>query len=475
MNRSAFVGFSSALLLGLASLLACSSSSNDPLAAGGDTEQGATGPTQGSGSTAGSTAGSNGGSATGGAGAGGSLPCDVQAVLAKNCQGCHGAETQFGASAPLVSHANLHAAGPGASANRKVYELVLDRIKNDARPMPPVPNARLSAADVSTLEKWVEKGAPAGTEQCSGVTPPADPITKPLSCTPDQHIKAAKPFVMQPGAPLDQYVCFGFDVNVTKKRHVIALGPQVDNKKILHHILLFQTNTAESPEPTSCAAFGSAAWRLVAGWAPGGTNYELPAEAGFPEKEGTTHWVMQLHYNNALNLPNQTDNSGYDLCTTDQLRPNDAGVLGFGSINFNIPARAKHSVTCDYRLPNTFQNVKFFSASPHMHTIGRSMSTYRLPGGNGAPEKVFDQANFSFENQAAYPVSNAVQPGDVIRTKCGWDNTTDQQVGFGEGTGDEMCFDFIGYYPAIPDRTFLGLPIFTWITPSQGATCTAGN
>ena len=36
------------------------------------------------------------------------------------------------------------------------------------------------------------------------------------------------------------------------------------------------------------------------------------------------------------------------------------------------------------------------------------------------------------------------------------DNPGDATVGFGEGTGDEMCFDFIGYYPNIPDRTLFG-------------------
>ena len=59
-----------------------------------------------------------------------------------------------------------------------------------------------------------------------------------------------------------------------------------------------------------------------------------------------------------------------------------------------------------------------------------------------------------------------------MRTRCAWKNPGDTTVGFGEGTGDEMCFDFIGYYPNIPDRTLGGLPIFTWVTPSASAKCT---
>jgi hypothetical protein len=401
------------------------------------------------------------------------LPCDVDAVLKESCQSCHGTSPSFGASAPLVTLADLQKIWTNG---KKVSELVAERIKSDTRPMPPPPNKRLEAKDVATLDNWIKAGTPASQDRCEGDGGPAGKQPKPLSCTPDLKIRASRPFVMQQGAPLDQYVCVGFDVNLTQKRHVIAAAPHVDNTKILHHILLFQSPKAESSEPTSCAAFGSASWKLIGGWAPGGDNLELPPQAGFPEEKGTTHWVLQLHYNNALNVPGQQDLSGFDLCTTEQLRQYDAGVVAFGSINFKIPPRASYAITCDYTLPQDFRNVKFFSASAHMHKLGTAMSTHRLPGGaNGAPEKVLDVNPFDFENQSGYVTQNAVNPGDVIRTRCAWKNTTDKQVGFGEGTSDEMCFDFVGYYPNIPDRTFLGLPIFTWITPSQSARCTATN
>jgi hypothetical protein len=392
------------------------------------------------------------------------LPCDVDAVV-KKCQTCHSAQPQFGASTSLVTWEDLNKDHNG----KKVFDLVKDRISNDARPMPPSPQPRLSDKEKKTFNDWVSGGAKKDGVTCNN-TAPTDGV-KPLSCKADTVLKAAKKFVMQPGSELDQYQCFGVDINLAKKRHVIGLAPKVDNKQIVHHILLFQTKTAESPEPFKCDAFGSAAWQLVAGWAPGGDNLELPKEAGFPEEQGTTHWVLQIHYNNA-NAKTGEDNSGYELCTTEDLRANDAGVLAFGSIKFNIPPRADHKIKCDYKLDAKFKDVKMFNASPHMHTRGMTMSTERLAGGNGTPEMVFDQKNFSFEAQANFPISKSVQPGDVMRTRCGWKNPGDQTIGFGEGTNDEMCFNFIGYYPKIPDRTLLGLPLFTWITPSQSATCT---
>ena len=396
------------------------------------------------------------------------LPCDVDAILKARCQTCHAAEPKYGASAALVTWDDLQKPGPGGSAGKKVLDLVKERIHDDARPMPPSPQPRLDAKELATIDGWIAGGAKASDARC--VTDKPSDGVKPLSCTPDTVLKPKTPFVMQPGSPRDQYVCFGVDIDLQKKRHVIGLAPKVDNKQIVHHILLFQTNQAESADPFPCASFGSAAWKLVAGWAPGGNNLELPKEAGFPEEKGKTHWVVQIHYNNATTQTG-TDQSGYELCTTENLRPNDAGVIAFGSTNFSIPPRSTHTIKCDYRLGQEFKGVSFFNASPHMHTLGAAMSTERLAGGTGAPQMVFQQKAFSFEAQANYPIQTTVAPNDVLRTRCTWKNPGDATVGFGEGTGDEMCFDFIGYYPNIPDRTLFGVPIFTWVTPSANAAC----
>jgi len=394
------------------------------------------------------------------------LPCDVDAVLKQNCQTCHASTPQYGASTSLVTYDDLMKDHGG----KKVWELVKARIHDDARPMPAAPAPRITGDSLKAMDDWFAGGTKSATASCTGEAPAAG--VKPLSCTPDTVLKAETKFVMPANADIDTYMCFGVDVTVPKKRHVIGLAPHVDNPKIVHHILLFRADKSESTTPFKCEAFGSAGWNLVAGWAPGGNNLELPKEAGFPEEAGTTHWVLQIHYNNATKATGAQDASGYDLCTTEDLRPNDAGVMAFGSTNFSLPPRSKTVVKCDYELDDRFDGKKIFNASPHMHTRGVSMSTHRMSGGQGAEELIFEQKNFSFEAQANYPVDKELKEGDVMRTRCGYNNPSDTAIGFGEGTGDEMCFNFIGYYPAIPDKTFLGLPIFTWVTPSLRASCT---
>ena len=399
------------------------------------------------------------------------LPCEVDAVLKTNCQTCHAATPQYGASTSLVTYDDLMKDHNG----KKVWELVKERIHDDARPMPAAPATRVAGNDLKAMDDWFAGGTKSSTSTCTGEAPAAG--VKPLSCTPDTVLKAETKFVMPANADIDTYMCFGVDVNVPAKRHVIGLAPHVDNPKIVHHILLFRTDKAESTTPFKCEAFGSSAWTLVAGWAPGGNNLELPPEAGFPQEAGTTHWVLQIHYNNASNATGAEDASGYSLCTTDKLRANDAAVMAFGSAKFSIPPRSQTTVKCDYELDDKFEGVKVFNASPHMHKQGTSMSTARLNGGQGAEEMIFEQKNFSFEAQANYPIDKTLHQGDVMRTRCGYKNPGDTAIKFGEGTADEMCFDFIGYYPAIPDKTIFGLPpilpgTFTWVTPSLKADCT---
>jgi hypothetical protein len=293
---------------------------------------------------------------------------------------------------------------------------------------------------------------------------------------------------MAKGGEVDQYMCFGVDVASDKKQHIVALAPKIDNAKILHHILVFQTEKSFPTTPEPCGAFGASEWKLITGWAPGGNNFELPKEAGFPAGPGTTHWVFQMHYNNGQGLADQEDQSGYEICETDQLRPNDAGMIAFGSVKFTIPANApKYTWTCDYELDDRYKDVKIFGALGHEHKRGLAVSTVRLPGGSGAPELIAKTDPYNFEKQDVVPIEpqKAVKPGDVLRTSCTWKNTDPNEVTWGEGTGDEMCFNFFTYYPAIPEKSLtipfvdIGIPLQTWVTPSVpvplvGAKCHEG-
>lgn len=403
----------------------------------------------------------------GGASSAGALPCDVSAVLQKNCQSCHGATPSYGAPMPLVTLADLQADAP-LSKGKKVYEVVKTRIHDTNAPMPQPPNAPLTEADKSLLDGWIGAGAPAGTQTtaCASTTPPKSGVD-PLACNVDQHLRPSTKYTVPKSS--DIYVCYGFDVQASQKRHVIAGAPHIDNPAVVHHVLLYQADTAVSPVPTECGSGGGVGWRLVSGWAPGGKNFELPPEAGFAEESGTTHWALQIHYNNASGLADQQDESGYDLCSTDQLRPNDADIIATGTYDIEIQARAGRTSTCEMTVPDGFGNITIVSAWSHMHKLGKAEYAKRIR--DGAETMILDSPNYDFSTGAeAQTVTVPIQPGDKIRTMCRWENKTDTTVGFGEGTADEMCYAFLTYYPKITRSPFhWSLPALPQMSKCQHA------
>jgi hypothetical protein len=395
------------------------------------------------------------------------LPCDVERVLETHCGGCHGREPRFGAPMPVVNYDDLAAPSP-RDPSRTVAAQVQKRIHDDARPMPPPPNPRLSASDRAILDTWIDGGAQAASSACqapSATDGAAAPAAAPLSCVPDRRLTPPAPYAVARDVD-DAYVCFGVDVTETAKRHITAIAPRIANEAVVHHMVLFQADEPFSSTPAPCGFFGSASWRMVAVWAPGGVPFELPAQAGVP-LEGTTHYIVQLHYNNLRRLEGQTDASGFELCTTPNLRAYDADVMAFGAVGFEVPARSTTDLTCDFTVPPLFGEGRHIVATmPHMHVLGARIGSTLLPGGDAAAGVPLGGRDpWNFESQYWDRVEATVRPGDVVRARCAWRNPGDSVVSFGEATHDEMCFTFAFYYPRIQ------APRWSWAAPSALATC----
>ncbi|MBI2392133.1 MAG: peptidylglycine alpha-amidating monooxygenase [Deltaproteobacteria bacterium] len=377
------------------------------------------------------------------------LPCDVDAVLANECRTCHGSTPSFGAPMSLVTLADLQKPSP-SDPSKKTWEEVKRRVNLPAdspERMPQAPNHPLTAADLATLNAWFSAGAPGSSETCM----PADgghPPPKPLSCTPDVQLRPKTKWTM-PKDRHDVYACYGVELDSAVKKHVIAVEPKILNTKIVHHILLMQSDAPVDGTPFPCGAGTIARYRMLYGWAPGVGSFELPKEAGLPAGPGKTYFVVQIHYNNLTALEGETDDSGFDLCSTSELRPNDADVMAFGSMKFAIPPMSTHDITASWTLPGSVGELHAIGAFPHMHQLGRSITTTLHPASGGTID-LGSAPGFDFENQFFAPLpSVAMKSGDTVRTRCVWKNDGKTAVSYGEDTAEEMCFSFTMYYPKI--------------------------
>ena len=113
------------------------------------------------------------------------LPCEVTALLKHYCGGCHSSPPSGGAPDSLMSYADLVATAT-LDATQKVGPLSMQLIKNGT--MPPKPAAVPTAAELATLEAWVNGGMQKTTcamEIDAGVAP--SPYDTPPKCTSGQN------------------------------------------------------------------------------------------------------------------------------------------------------------------------------------------------------------------------------------------------------------------------------------------------
>jgi hypothetical protein len=119
------------------------------------------------------------GDTSSGGGGSGDLPCDVQALLATKCLSCH-------AAAPpgtLLAAADFRRASL-ADPLKTVGQVALERVRAaGSQRMPPLPLDAVTAAEQSSLERFVQSGAAATSCADAPVPTAPNPYDTPLVCS----------------------------------------------------------------------------------------------------------------------------------------------------------------------------------------------------------------------------------------------------------------------------------------------------
>ncbi len=386
----------------------------------------------------------------------GGIPCDVLDVLQRNCGECHGASPAFGAPMPLADYDDLLVPSV-TDPTRKVSEMVAERVVAETGRMPPIET--MSAEDRDLLLSWIEAGAPEDPTADCAPDPGGDDGDggSELPCEPDfvvtAHAAGTDEGFAVPATGADNlYMCFAFKAPFTEPTHASAWTPIIDDERVVHHWILYRTKNPQiEGGAVPCDVTLQVTTQFVAGWAPGGDDAIMPPDVGLDLGAPDDWYILQVHYNNTAHYDDAVDKSGVGFCTLEERRPKTAGILTFGSLAINIPPGADdHQVvgTCSGLTTALWPEMHLLSGSPHMHELGRGMKS-ELRRLDGTTEAFVDVPNFDFNNQGMYPMNPEVivRPGDSIVTTCTYDNPNPWPVSFGEGTNDEMCFDFVLAYP----------------------------
>lgn len=352
----------------------------------------------------------------------------------------------------------------------EVAKLVKLRINDEAMPMPP--GALLPQAERAALNAWLDSGHPgpgeegiAGCEQPGAVVPdPNAPINTP-SVAPEgstcyefrnhgESIPGDKsPYAVPPG---EGYVSFYFKAPWTQPSELVSFRTLADNRKVLHHWLLYTTARADL-DGTLARSVGTHLGddaQLLAGWAVGGSDVEMPKDVGLRLPPPNSGVMVEFHFYNQ-GAAVEMDKSAVEICVLPAgTRKHTAGMTWLGTENFNgllgMPPKteSKFSGTC---VPsrtgmNATDPIHIFLFWPHMHSYGRHMHS-SLKRADGREETVFDKP-FDFNYQITYEAGVDLLPGDTITSTCTFNNTSNSSVAFGPSSEQEMCFQFAYSYPA---------------------------
>ncbi len=385
----------------------------------------------------------------------GDIPCDVRLAIARNCGECHGDTPMFGAPMSLRTLDDLRMPAK-TDPTISVYEMMLRRISDPQSPMPP--DSSMTSDDAALITEWIGAGmepyvgpacddAPPQEEPWGPDALPCEPVVEFLAHDGSESGGFHVPIVQ------DLYQCFVFESPFGAEEQGTAWAPIIDDARVVHHWLLLQ-NTDPSLQPGDSFPCGQSIQLdspMLMGWAPGTPNFVMPEEAGLELPGPGENVILQIHYNNTAGLTDAIDRSGVALCTTETPRENAAATLWLGSLEIDIPAGGTQTVVGDCHTGlRASEPVTMLASWPHMHELGVSIKTDLIRGGNtDNTENLVDVPVWNFNNQIYYPHDPPIQitPGDVLRTTCRYENPHDYPVGFGEGTGDEMCFDFSLVYP----------------------------
>jgi hypothetical protein len=253
------------------------------------------------------------------------------------------------------------------------------------------------------------------------------------------------------------YSCFAFTFPVDQLHHVIGFAPSVTSPLIHHYVLSLADGPVQIDPNDSCIEWPA---HIMWAWAPGVEETMLPDEAGFlvGDQGDEVTFILQVHYNNPLQMP-FADNDGVDLLVTKTLRPNRAGIFSQGDIfSIAIPPgdpAYEFVATCsgDATANILTEPMHVFGSFLHAHQIGSVMYTEVERGGDVIGE-IARQDPFDFNMQKFQDADFDVMPGDQLQTHCIYDSTerTDVTLG-GPASEEEMCINFMMYYPWVPSET----------------------
>lgn len=280
-------------------------------------------------------------------------------------------------------------------------------------------------------------------------------------CYQDQHTKCGphdpvKTFLMNNGCCLPGAIPCTDAIKETTDVHIIAIEPVVQQnvKSHIHHFILD-------------AYYNDGRHHNMYAWARGGGAVVFPQECGFRMGvNAITSLKLQTHYENPLPYTDVgiLDNSGVRVYYTTKLRANDCGVVQLGDPQVRLlrtDAAGRTEFQC--AVPDQLSSINVFYSFLHMHGRGTRISTHLQRGTSRQLVSANDFWNPAF--QMINPKNYQIKGGDKLSTVCHHSGGV-----WGLASNDEMCIEFVYYWPRVSGLDGCGLGFDFGSLVSNGTT-----
>jgi len=385
---------------------------------------------------------------------------DVAPILQKSCQNCH----RPGAIAPM-SLLTYQDARPWAKSikarvtTREMPPWYIDRhvginkFKDDPS---------LTDAEIATIVKWVDAGAPAGS--AADMPPPRQfsDVDKWHIGKPDMVVSLPKPYELKANGP-DEFYDIDVDPGFAEDMYISAVEtkPEPYSFKVVHHAT---ANMIEDEEVDPVGFFFNE-------YALGKNGDIFPPDSGRLIKAGSKiHFNLHLHPSGERSLVNVS--IGFKLYPKGQTPKHVAFTQHMGDNNdIDIPPGQVVRTDGYFRLPRA---AVLSALQPHMHNRGKAMCMEAIypdiradsaRPGPARTETINCVSNYQFGWHITYPYADEVAPvlpaGTIIHITAWHDNTAANKynpnprnwVGYGQRTIDEMSFAWVSLF-YIDDNEF---------------------
>ncbi|MFO0907085.1 MAG: ascorbate-dependent monooxygenase [Isosphaeraceae bacterium] len=424
---------------------------------------------------------------------------DVEPLLQKHCQDCH----RPGQVAPfaLLEY---------EQARKRATDLAQTTGEKKMPPWPasttyggPFHDARvLTDAEIDTLKRWAEAGAPEGSK--ADAPPPREFAGDWPLGPPDLVLTMPEPYNLD-AAGDDDFRVFVLKTNLPADRAIRAVDFKPGNRRVVHHVIAAVDTSgrgraldAADPKPGyhAIGGFGPGVplRAFLPIWTPGSKPRFAPEGAGYTLPKGADI-LIQMHYHKS-GKP-ELDATAIGLYLTDKPVEKRLGT-GFvfptvGPLQqLGLAAKAKAARDAGKRVDLTdmmrdilvippgkadytvkgsskamgrpFQrDILITAVMPHMHWLGKEFTFWAvLPDEKQTrvPLIKIDHWNFNWQGTYAFEKPVRLPQGAWLEMEAHFDNSADNPnnpskppklVRWGDQTNDEMCIGIFEFMAAEGD------------------------